>query len=127
MVNRPSSLIPIASPLTRTESRHYVTAKSLSAGGTIGLTFMRQRSDSRRTEAEEEGISVRQRIPFNRANLTGNEFRYIFKALENGYISGDGRFTKTCHEFLERELSVPKSLLTTSCTDALEMAALLLD
>ena len=67
------------------------------------------------------------RIPFNRANLTGNEFRYIFQALENGHISGDGQFTKKCHEFLEKELGASKVLLTTSCTDALEMAALLLD
>jgi dTDP-4-amino-4,6-dideoxygalactose transaminase len=67
-----------------------------------------------------------QRIPFNRANLTGNEFRYIFQALEIGHISGDGGFTTKCHELLEKELGVPKALLTTSCTHALEMAALLL-
>src|SRR5437870_1592943 len=67
------------------------------------------------------------RIPFNRAGLTGNEFRYIFQALEIGHISGDGRFTKKCHELLEKELGVAKVLITTSCTHALEMAALLLD
>jgi dTDP-4-amino-4,6-dideoxygalactose transaminase len=67
------------------------------------------------------------RIPFNRAGLTGNEFRYIFQALEFGHISGDGRFTTKCHELLEKELGVAKVLLTTSCTHALEMAALLLD
>src|SRR6516225_8602872 len=67
------------------------------------------------------------RIPFNRAGLVGNEFRYIFQALEVGHISGDGRFTKKCHELLERELSVHKVLLTTSCTHALEIAALLLE
>jgi dTDP-4-amino-4,6-dideoxygalactose transaminase len=67
------------------------------------------------------------RIPFNRAGLTGNEFRYIFQALEIGHISGDGRFTTKCHELLEKELGVAKVLLTTSCTHALEMAALLLD
>src|SRR5579864_8505172 len=66
-------------------------------------------------------------IPFNRAALTGKEFRYIFQALEAGHISGDGRFTKKCHELLEKELGVGKVLLTTSCTHALEMAALLLD
>ena len=66
-------------------------------------------------------------IPFNRASLAGNEFRYIFQALEIGHISGDGGFTAKCHEFLERELGVGKALLTTSCTHALEMAALLLD
>jgi dTDP-4-amino-4,6-dideoxygalactose transaminase len=67
------------------------------------------------------------RIPFNRAGLVGDEFRYISEALEIGHISGDGRFTKKCHELLEKELGVSKVLLTTSCTHALEMAALLLD
>src|SRR6266566_3263676 len=67
------------------------------------------------------------RIPFNRAGLVGNEFRYIFQALELGHISGDGRFTRKCHELLEKELGVGKALLTTSCTHALEMSALLLD
>jgi len=66
-------------------------------------------------------------IPFNRAGLVGNEFKYISQALEFGHISGDGRFTIKCHELLEKELGVTKALLTTSCTHALEMAALLLD
>jgi dTDP-4-amino-4,6-dideoxygalactose transaminase len=66
-------------------------------------------------------------IPFNRAGLVGNEFKYISEALGVGHISGDGRFTMKCHEFLEKELGVPKALLTTSCTHALEMAALLLN
>jgi dTDP-4-amino-4,6-dideoxygalactose transaminase len=66
-------------------------------------------------------------IPFNRASLAGNEFRYIFQALEIGHISGDGGFTKKCHELLEKDLAVRKVLLTTSCTHALEMAALLLE
>lgn len=67
------------------------------------------------------------RIPFNRASLVGDELRYINEALDAGHISGDGRFTKKCHELLEKELGVAKVLLTTSCTHALEMAALLLD
>lgn len=66
-------------------------------------------------------------IPFNRPAFTGNEERYIAEAIANGHISGDGSFTKRCHSFLESQLEVPKVLLTTSCTDALEMAALLLD
>ena len=66
-------------------------------------------------------------IPFNRACLLGNEFRYIFQALENSHISGDGNFTKRCHAWLENEIGVPKALLTTSCTHALELSALLLD
>ena len=67
------------------------------------------------------------RIPFNRPCLAGNEYQYIAQAIANGHASGDGPFTRRCHEFLERELGVPRALLTTSCTHALEMAALLLD
>ncbi len=67
------------------------------------------------------------RIPFNRPCLAGNEYKYIAEAIANGHASGDGPFTRRCHEFLQKELGVPRALLTTSCTHALEMAALLLD
>lgn len=67
------------------------------------------------------------RIPFNKPSLTGEEFQYISQALGRGHISGDGQFTKRCHELLQAALGVSKVLLTTSCTHALEMAALLLD
>ncbi|HKI25782.1 MAG TPA: dTDP-4-amino-4,6-dideoxygalactose transaminase [Candidatus Sulfotelmatobacter sp.] len=67
------------------------------------------------------------RIPFNRPCLAGNEYKYISEAIANGHASGDGPFTRRCHEFLETELGVARALLTTSCTHALEMAALLLD
>jgi dTDP-4-amino-4,6-dideoxygalactose transaminase len=67
------------------------------------------------------------RIPFNRPCLAGNEYQYIAEAIANGHASGDGPFTRKCHQLLERELVVPRVLLTTSCTHALEMAALLLD
>ena len=66
-------------------------------------------------------------IPFNRPCLAGDEYRYIAEAIANGHASGDGPFTRRCHELLEQELRVPRVLLTTSCTHALEMAALLLD
>ncbi|HEX7894392.1 MAG TPA: dTDP-4-amino-4,6-dideoxygalactose transaminase [Terriglobales bacterium] len=66
-------------------------------------------------------------IPFNRPCLTGKEYKYIAEAIANGHASGDGPFTKKCHNFLETELGTMKALLTTSCTHALEMAALLLD
>lgn len=66
-------------------------------------------------------------IPFNRASFLGNEQQYIIEAIANGHISGDGPFTKKCHAFLEKEIGVAKALLTTSCTHALEMCALLLD
>lgn len=66
-------------------------------------------------------------IPFNRPCLSGNEYKYIAQAIANGHASGDGPFTRLCNELLEQELQVPKVLLTTSCTHALEMAAILLD
>src|SRR5215211_3323904 len=66
-------------------------------------------------------------VDFNRPVVVGNEYEYMKQAVENGHISGDGPFTKKCHAFLENELGVPKALLTTSCTHALEMSALLLD
>jgi dTDP-4-amino-4,6-dideoxygalactose transaminase len=65
-------------------------------------------------------------IPFNRSSLIGRELEYIFKAMTIGQIAGDQTFTKKCHALLEQTLGVPKALLTTSCTHALEMAALLL-
>jgi dTDP-4-amino-4,6-dideoxygalactose transaminase len=67
------------------------------------------------------------RIPFNRPCLAGNEYKYIAEAIANGHASGDGPFTRKCHDLLENELGVPRVLLTTSCTHALEMAALLLN
>ena len=67
------------------------------------------------------------KVDFNRPVIVGNEFEYMRQAVENGHISGDGPFTKKCHAFLEKELGVSKALLTTSCTHALEMSAILLD
>jgi dTDP-4-amino-4,6-dideoxygalactose transaminase len=66
-------------------------------------------------------------VPFNRPYCSGKEGEYIAQAIANGHISGDGAFSRECHALLERELGVAKALLTTSCTHALEMAALLLD
>jgi dTDP-4-amino-4,6-dideoxygalactose transaminase len=70
---------------------------------------------------------TRYRIPFNKPSFAGDERRYIDEAIERGHISGDGWFTKRCQMMLEQTLGVPKSFLTTSCTHALEMCALLLD
>src|SRR4051812_18143366 len=67
------------------------------------------------------------RISFNRPFFSGKEFQFIQEAIGNWQLSGDGEFTKKCHRLLEESLGVPKALLTTSCTHALEMAALLLD
>jgi dTDP-4-amino-4,6-dideoxygalactose transaminase len=65
-------------------------------------------------------------IPFNRSCFNGNEYVYIAQAVTNGHVSGDGPFTKKCHGFLEQQFGVTKALLTTNCTQALEMSALLL-
>jgi dTDP-4-amino-4,6-dideoxygalactose transaminase len=65
------------------------------------------------------------RIPFNKPSLVGRELAYIEEALGAGHISGAGTFTRRCHTLLEQWLGVPKVFLTTSCTDGLEMAALL--
>jgi dTDP-4-amino-4,6-dideoxygalactose transaminase len=65
------------------------------------------------------------KIPFNKPCFEGKELVYIAEAISNGLISGDGKFTERCHAFLEEQLGVPKVLLTTSCTHALEMAAIL--
>ena len=67
------------------------------------------------------------RIPFNKPTFTGNELKYIREAIGQNHISGDGPFTKKCQSFLERALGIHKAFLTTSCTHALEMAALLLE
>ncbi|HLO30603.1 MAG TPA: dTDP-4-amino-4,6-dideoxygalactose transaminase [Anaerolineales bacterium] len=67
------------------------------------------------------------RVDFNRPTVVGKEFEYMQQAIESGHISGDGPFTKKCHAFLERELGIQKALLTTSCTHALEMSAMLLE
>jgi dTDP-4-amino-4,6-dideoxygalactose transaminase len=67
------------------------------------------------------------KIHFNQPYAVGTEFQYIRQAIENAHTCGNGPFTKRCQSFLEHTLQVPKVLLTTSCTHALEMAALLLD
>jgi dTDP-4-amino-4,6-dideoxygalactose transaminase len=65
------------------------------------------------------------KIPFNKPYFTGKETDYIKQAVETGKISGGGLFTKKCHHFFETRYGFNKSLLTSSCTDALEMAAIL--
>ena len=66
-------------------------------------------------------------IPFNKPPYTGNEEKYILESIKSSKISGDGEFTKKCHKWFEEKLECKKALLTTSCTHALEMAAILLD
>ena len=66
-------------------------------------------------------------IPFNKPGLLGNELEYIQDAISIGHASGDGDYTKKCNSLLKTALGVKKILLTTSCTHALEMTAILLD
>lgn len=67
------------------------------------------------------------RVPFNKPYFTGQETKYIQNAVAYGKISGNGYFTKKCQTFFEENYGIKKALLTSSCTDALEMAALLLN
>lgn len=67
------------------------------------------------------------KIPFNKPYLTGKETQYIEEAVKSGKISGNGIFTQKCQQFFESNYGFKKTLLTTSCTDALEMAAILID
>jgi dTDP-4-amino-4,6-dideoxygalactose transaminase len=73
--------------------------------------------------SEQKNINV----DFNQPILTGRELEYIAKAFEMVHISGDGFFTKECQRLLEQEIGTNRAILTTSCTHALEMSALLLD
>lgn len=66
-------------------------------------------------------------IPFNKPYLSGKETQYIADAVNTGKISGNGEFTQKCHRFFQEQYDLKKCLLTTSCTDALEMAAILMD
>ena len=64
-------------------------------------------------------------IPFNKPFLIGSEVKYIEDAVHSGKISGNGKYTKMCQQFFEQKYGFKKALLTSSCTDALEMAAIL--
>ncbi len=67
------------------------------------------------------------KIPYNKPYLTGNETKYIRKAIKAGKISGNGQYTALCHDFFGKKYGFQNVLLTTSCTHALEMAAILID
>lgn len=69
---------------------------------------------------------TRTHIPFNKPCTAGREHEYMSDAIARGQISGDGYYTRKCHQYLENALNIPKALLTTSCTHALEMSAFLL-
>ena len=65
------------------------------------------------------------KIPFNKPYLAGREKEYVLAAIDSGFTKGNGPFARKCHELLEKRYGFKKCLLTTSCTDALEMAAIL--
>jgi len=67
------------------------------------------------------------KIPFNKPFIIGRELDYIVDAVNSGHLSGDGVYTRRCHEWLEKNLGCKRALLTHSCTAALEMAAILCD
>lgn len=66
-------------------------------------------------------------IPFNKPYLTGKEAHYLYESVQTGKLSGNGEFTRRCQHFFEERYGFKKCLMTTSCTDALEMAAILCD
>jgi dTDP-4-amino-4,6-dideoxygalactose transaminase len=66
-------------------------------------------------------------IPFNKPYLTGKEIHYMYDAVHTGKLSGNGKYTQKCQKWFEETYGFGKCLLTTSCTDALEMAAILID
>ncbi len=72
-------------------------------------------------------MTENQNVPFNHSSLQGRELEHIFRTMTIGQIAGDQTFSKKCHNFLEQTLGVNRALLTTSCTHALEMCALLLE
>lgn len=103
--------------------------------GNVFITEKKQngQAESTRTSLKPDPMTIAAasgnvpRIPFNKPFLSGNELSYIEKSVRSGKISGDGVFTKKCHEFFQTRYGFRKVLLTTSCSDALEMAAILID
>src|SRR5215831_9265222 len=73
----------------------------------------------------ESENAVTYRIPFNKPFMVGKELYYIAQAVLSGQASGDGQYSKKCQQLLEERFGAAQALLTTSCTTALEMAAIL--
>src|SRR5438132_75089 len=88
----------------------------LNSGTTNGLTSPGTRMPSL-SATTDVGVA----IPFNRVSIQGNEDSYVRDAMVSGHISGDGPFTRRCNEFLQELHDLPRALLTTSCTHALEL------
>jgi dTDP-4-amino-4,6-dideoxygalactose transaminase len=113
------------------DARHErsLDASRLSRGPMQGRDFVV--SPNRFTQHGRSGIRrfpvSELRIPFNRASVVGRELDHVAEAARSGAIAGDHSFTDRCHELFESTLGTRRALLTTSCTHALEMAALMLD
>ncbi len=99
-------------------------SKSLAAKSLLSITLPVFREATRQPPV---GSRPRKPIAFNSPYMTGRELRYIAESHANGRLAGDGPFTQSCHQWLERKTGSARALLTHSCTGALEMAALLLD
>lgn len=76
---------------------------------------------------EKSNNTEHSHIPFNRPAVVGRELEYISQVFDSGHLAGEGRFTRMCSEWMQREFDIPKALLTTSCTAALEICALIAD
>ena len=99
-----------------------------SAGRAPGTTRTRRMHGVARPEgAGATPGRMTYRIPFNRATLVGRELELLREAIQSGHLSGDGQFARRCELLLEEALGADRVLLTSSCTHALELAALLLD
>ena len=72
-------------------------------------------------------VDIIEKIPFNKPYIIGEELKYIEDAVNSGKISGNGKYSKLCHSFFKNRYGFKECLLTNSCTDALEMIAILLD
>jgi len=110
----------LANGTTQREQRQRESSSRAHINGTVEQTMPA-------TNTQNGAGKSQPPIAFNVPTLAGQEMRYLNQAIQNHHLSGDGPFTKACHRLLEESLAVPKVLLTTSCTHALEMAALLLD
>lgn len=102
-----------------------VDGDSRPASGLTELESLLNAVESERFSGRQS-TAQRPRIPFNRPMVAGKEFEYMAEALGAGHISGDGIFTKRCNEILRELIGAEAALLTTSCTHALELSALLL-
>jgi dTDP-4-amino-4,6-dideoxygalactose transaminase len=109
----------LLTPVPISEYRDYLTARSTEPREKLRYSAVLQ--------TREVGKVTTEPIPFNLPYATGNELVYAAEAQRNFHLSGDGPFTRRCHQWLEERTGCVKALLTHSCTSALDLAALLLN